>query len=57
MGISVVSLSDAIAERAAEFRARHGRLRLPDAIVLATAQEIGGALLTYDRRLSQLAVK
>ncbi|HEV7527338.1 MAG TPA: PIN domain-containing protein [Solirubrobacteraceae bacterium] len=57
MGITVVSLTDAIAERAAELRARHNRLRLPDAIVLATAQQLGGQLLSYDRRLSRLAGK
>jgi predicted nucleic acid-binding protein len=57
MGITIVSLTDTIAERAAELRARHSRLRLPDAIILATAQEMGGSLLSYDRRLSQLAGK
>jgi predicted nucleic acid-binding protein len=57
MGITVVSLTDTIAERAAELRARHRQLRLPDAIVLATAEEFGGRLLSYDRRLSQLAGK
>jgi predicted nucleic acid-binding protein len=57
MGITIVSLTDTIAERAAELRAHHARLRLPDAIVLATAQEMGGRLLSYDRRLSQLAGK
>ena len=57
MGITIVSLTDTIAERAADLRARHTRLRLPDAIVLATAQEMGGSLLSYDRRLSQLAGK
>jgi predicted nucleic acid-binding protein len=57
MGITIVSLTDTIAERAAELRARHSRLRLPDAIVFATAQETGGKLLSYDRRLSQLAGK
>jgi predicted nucleic acid-binding protein len=57
MGITIVSLTDTIAERAAELRAHHTRLRLPDAIVLATAQEMGGKLLSYDRRLSQLAGK
>jgi predicted nucleic acid-binding protein len=57
MGITVVPLTDTIAELAAELRARHNRLRLPDAIVLATAQELGAALLSYDRRLSQLAGK
>jgi uncharacterized protein len=55
MGITVVPLTETIAERAAALRARHTRLRLPDAIVLATAQELGGSLLSYDRRLSQLA--
>jgi predicted nucleic acid-binding protein len=57
MGITVVSLTDTIAERAAELRARHTRLRLPDAIVLATAQQMGASLLSYDRKLSQLAGK
>jgi predicted nucleic acid-binding protein len=57
MGITVVSLTDTIAECAAELRARHRQLRLPDAIVLATAQEFGARLLSYDRRLSQLAGK
>lgn len=57
MGVTVVALTDTIAERAAELRARHNRLRLPDAIVFATAQELGGRLLSYDRRLSQLAGK
>jgi predicted nucleic acid-binding protein len=57
MGITIVSLTDTIAERAAELRAHHTRLRFPDAIVLATAQEMGGKLLSFDRRLSQLAGK
>jgi predicted nucleic acid-binding protein len=55
MGITVTPLTAAIAERAAELRARHEPLRLPDAIVLATAREPGGELLSYDRRLAQLA--
>jgi predicted nucleic acid-binding protein len=55
MGIAVTPLSETIAERAAELRAQHSRLRLPDAIVLATAQERRGELLSYDRRLTQLA--
>lgn len=55
MGISVEPLSAAIAERAAVLRARHGRLRLPDAIVLATADELDAKLLTYDDRLIRLA--
>jgi predicted nucleic acid-binding protein len=55
MGITVVALTETIAELAAELRARHNRLRLPDAIVLATARELGARLLSYDRNLSQLA--
>jgi predicted nucleic acid-binding protein len=55
MGIKVTPLTAAIAEHAAELRARHKRLRLPDAIVFATARELGGDLLSYDHRLTQLA--
>ncbi len=55
MGIIVVAMSQEIAERAAEIRARHDRLRLPDAIVLATAREHGAELLTYDDRLNKIA--
>jgi predicted nucleic acid-binding protein len=50
-----VSLTDTIAERAPELGARHRRLRLSNAIVLATAQELSGRLLSYDRILSPLA--
>jgi predicted nucleic acid-binding protein len=51
----VAPLTATMAEQAAELRARHQRLRLPDAIVLASARELGGALLSYDRRLAHLA--
>jgi len=54
MGITVVALTEATAESAAGLRARHDKLRLPDAIVLATARENAGTLLSYDRRLSVL---
>jgi predicted nucleic acid-binding protein len=57
MGISVTPLNEAIAERSAELRARHERLRLPDAIVLATARELGGHLLSYDQRLAAFGGK
>jgi predicted nucleic acid-binding protein len=57
MGITVMPLTETIAERAAELRASHERLRLRDAIVLVTAREEGGELLGYDGRLSQLASK
>jgi predicted nucleic acid-binding protein len=55
MGIAVTPLTAAIAERAAQLRGAHGRLRLPDAIVLATARELGSDLLTYDERLERVA--
>jgi predicted nucleic acid-binding protein len=55
MGITVVPLTAPIAERAAELRARHDSLRLPDALVLATAREHDGVLLTYDERLDRTA--
>lgn len=55
MGITIASLTAPIAERAAELRAEHGHLRLPDAMVLACAREVGGQLLTYDERLARQA--
>jgi predicted nucleic acid-binding protein len=55
MGITVVALTDTTAELAAGLRARHDKLRLPDAIVLATARENAGRLLSYDCRLSALS--
>jgi predicted nucleic acid-binding protein len=57
MGIIVAPLDATIAERAAEIRGRYDSLRLPDAIVLATADEAGGELLTYDERPSRSARK
>lgn len=55
MGIEVAALDAATAERAAALRARHDRLRLPDAMVLATSQQLGGRMLSYDRRLQRYA--
>jgi predicted nucleic acid-binding protein len=55
MGITVVALTAPIAERAAQLRTRHSSLRLPDALVLATAHEHDGVLLTYDERLARTA--
>jgi predicted nucleic acid-binding protein len=55
MGMTIAPLTATIAERAAELRARHERLRLPDAIVLACARELNGELLSYDQRLAGLA--
>lgn len=55
MGIEIAPLDATIAEHAAELRARHGALRLPHAIVLASARRLDGELLSYDRRLTGLA--
>jgi predicted nucleic acid-binding protein len=55
MGITVTPLTSSIAERAAGLRAEHDRLRLPDALVLATAEELDAYLLTYDEHLSRIA--
>lgn len=49
--VEVVSLSREIARGAAELRAEHSALRLPDAVVLATARHRDAALLTFDERL------
>jgi toxin FitB len=57
MGITVAPLTATMAEQAAELRARHQRLRLPDAIVLACARKLDGELLSYDQRLARLASK
>jgi len=55
MGINVAPLTEGMAERAAELRSQHVRLRLPDAMVLACAAELDGELLTYDARLAAIA--
>jgi predicted nucleic acid-binding protein len=54
LGIEIVPLDRPVARRAAELRSEHRGLRLPDALVLATAQLRGERLLTFDRRLGQL---
>jgi predicted nucleic acid-binding protein len=55
MGLTVAPLTATMAELAAELRANHERLRLPDAIVVACARELGGELLSYNRRLMRVA--
>lgn len=55
MGIAVTPMTAAIGESAAELRAAHERLRLPDAIVLATSRVLDAELLTYDDRLARFA--
>ena len=48
MGIGIAPMTAEIAELAAELQAKHDRLRLPDAIVLATARHLTAELLSYD---------
>ncbi len=55
MGIAIAPLTATMAERAAIVRARHKQLRLPNALVLACAEELDGELLSYDNRLRQVA--
>jgi predicted nucleic acid-binding protein len=52
--VEIVAADREIARRAAELRAATEALRLPDALVLATAQLRGARLLTFDERLAQL---
>jgi len=52
--IEIVTVDRVIARQAAELRAVHRTLRLPDALALATAQAREARLLTLDERLSQL---
>lgn len=53
--VEVVPLSREIAQGAAELRVEHGALRLPDAVVLATAASRDATLLTFDERLRRFA--
>lgn len=49
--LQIVPIDSPVAERAASLRARDGRLRLPDALVLACGELLGAdAVLTADRR-------
>jgi predicted nucleic acid-binding protein len=50
MGIAIVPLTAEIAQAAAELRARHRHLRLPDALVLASGPAYNAEILSYDRR-------
>jgi predicted nucleic acid-binding protein len=52
--IEIVSVDRDIGRRAAELRAEHRRLRLPDALILATTQIREAELLTFDECLRQL---
>jgi len=55
LGVEVVGIDRAIAREAASLRARHAKLRLPDALALATARHEDAELKTFDRRLARIA--
>jgi predicted nucleic acid-binding protein len=54
---TVVTMDRELAGRAAELRARHRSLRLPDAFVLAVTLQSDAALLTYDQRLRRVVAR
>jgi PIN domain nuclease of toxin-antitoxin system len=54
LGIRIEPLTADVAERAARLRARHRSLRLPDALVLATADVLDADVLTCDRTWARL---
>jgi predicted nucleic acid-binding protein len=49
LGIRIEPLTADIAERAARLRSMHRHLRLPDALILATAEVLDAPVLTADR--------
>ncbi len=49
LGVRIEPLTADIGERAARLRAQHRSIRLPDALVLATADTLDAAALTCDR--------
>ena len=58
LALRVEPVTPAIARAAATLRARHRSLRLPDALVLATADVLGAAnVLTADRAWSRISRK
>ena len=54
VGATLAPIDRDIARRAAGLRARHRSLRLPDALVLATALTTGAELVTLDQRLARV---
>ena len=55
LGIHIEPLTPGVAEGAARLRARHGALRLPDALVLATAEALDATVFTCDRAWSRVS--
>jgi predicted nucleic acid-binding protein len=57
IGAHVVDIDRALARRAADLRSRHGALRLPDALSLATALANDAEFRTLDRALRRIAAR
>lgn len=57
IGASVIAVDRGLARLAAQLRARHRSLRLPDALSLATALAWDAHLLTLDRGLRRIAAQ
>jgi len=57
IGATVVPVDRGVARLAAQLRARHRSLRLPDALALAAAVACGAELLTLDQRLRRIAAR
>lgn len=55
IGASVIAIDRELARRAADLRARHPSLRLPDALSLATSLTTSAELVTFDQRLRRVA--
>lgn len=53
--VEIQPVDRATARSAADLRARHRGLRLPDALALASALQHDAELLTFDRRLLRVA--
>jgi predicted nucleic acid-binding protein len=53
--VQIVPADHAVDRRAAELRAQHSSLRLPDAMSLATALVSDATFLTLDKKLQQVA--
>jgi predicted nucleic acid-binding protein len=51
---TIVPLTTDLAERAAELRAHHRALRLPDAIVIATGERHADSIVTADEHWSRV---
>jgi predicted nucleic acid-binding protein len=57
IGATIVPVDRAVARLAAQLRARHRSLRLPDAMALAAALGSDAELLSLDQRLRRIAVR